>query len=498
MFWRKKAVVEASEVEQKTIKKKTGYIDDRLLAAAELAQSKRLSSAIANNFRRAAKDNLLPDVAMDAACETPTTSTIAQSDYGVIPSGVFAWYASQSFIGYQAMAIMAQHWLVNKCCTVPARDAIRKGYEITLTGDHDEAQKVELIEKIKRLDKRFALDKNLVEFVSQGRVFGIRIAMFKVDSTDKEYYEKPFNIDGITNKSYKGIVQIDPYWMAPMLDVAAASDPMSLGFYEPTYWQIMGKSIHKSHLIVMRGPDVPDILKPTYLYGGVSIPQKIYERVYAAERTANEAPQLVMTKRTNILKTDFGGAALNIGKVIDQIKSWVMLRDNYGIKMIDKENEDVQQFDTALGDLDSVIMTQYQLVASVANIPATKLLGVQPKGFNSTGEYEEASYREELEAIQHFDLKPLIERHHAIMIRSEGLGEFETEIVFNPLDSLTEVEQADVNLKKAQTDQALQAAGAIDGVDIRNRIIADPKSGFAGIEAATEESLEPDDLSADF
>jgi len=145
------------------------------------------------------------------------------------------------------------------------------------------------------------------------------------------------------------------------------------------------------------------------------------------------------------------------------------------------------QFDTALGDLDSVIMTQYQLVASVANVPVTKLLGTTPKGFNASGEYEEASYREELESIQTFDLAPLIDRHHELLIRSFiapkfGIAPFTTECVFNPLDSLTELEQADINLKQAQTDQALQMAGAIDGQDIRTRIIADPKSGYNGIE----------------
>ncbi len=34
-----------------------------------------------------------------------------------------------------------------------------------------------------------------------------------------------------------------------------------------------------------------------YNYFGVSVPERIYERVYASERTANEAPQLAMTKR---------------------------------------------------------------------------------------------------------------------------------------------------------------------------------------------------------
>jgi hypothetical protein len=33
----------------------------------------------------------------------------------------------------------------------------------------------------------------------------------------EDYYEKPFNPDGITEGSYKGISQVDPYWMMPML-----------------------------------------------------------------------------------------------------------------------------------------------------------------------------------------------------------------------------------------------------------------------------------------
>jgi len=203
-----------------------------------------------------------------------------------------------------------------------------------------------------------------------------------------------------------------------------------------------------------------------------------------------------MTKRTNVLKTDAAAALANQAAFETAMNSHAYYRDNYGIKVIDKENEDMLQFDTALGDLDSVIMTQYQLVASVANVPVTKLLGTTPKGFNSTGEYEEASYREELESIQAFDLAPLIDRHHELLIRSViaplfNIAPFDTECVFNPLDSLTEIEQADINLKKAQTDQALQATGAISGEDIRARVIADPTSGYNGI-ALEEEELEDD------
>src|SRR5665213_792769 len=42
------------------------------------------------------------------------------------------WYSSQGFIGYQMCAILAQHWMIDKACTMPAKDAVRKGYQITL------------------------------------------------------------------------------------------------------------------------------------------------------------------------------------------------------------------------------------------------------------------------------------------------------------------------------------------------------------------------------
>ena len=38
---------------------------------------------------------------------------------------LLSWYVSQSFIGYQACSIIAQHWLINKACTVPAKDAVK-------------------------------------------------------------------------------------------------------------------------------------------------------------------------------------------------------------------------------------------------------------------------------------------------------------------------------------------------------------------------------------
>ncbi len=450
------------------------------------------------SFQRGPEDFKM--VNADGTAMDSATMQVAMDDFGLtglqrvklLQAGVtgninpvqFDWYAAQGFIGYQAAAMLSQNWLIDKCCHIPAKDAVRHGYEVTVNDGTEVSPNV--LEEIARMDKKFNIKNNCIEFIKMGRVFGIRIAMFKVDSPDPDYYSKPFNPDGITPGSYKGISQIDPYWITPELDSAAAADPSSIHFYEPTWWRVNAKRVHRSHLIIFRNGDVPDILKPTYLYGGIPVPQKVMERIYAAERTANEAPLLALTKRTQIIHVDVAAALANLQKFEAKMQAAQYYQNNFGKTILGKE-ETAEQFDTALSDLDAVIMTQYQIVAAAAGIPATKLLGTSPKGFNATGEFESDSYHEELESIQEIDLTPLIDRHHLLLMRSYIAPKFSmkpvsTSINWHPVDSPSAKEVAEINKVKADTDSALVAAGAIDAYDVRQRLIADNDSGYNGIE----------------
>lgn len=415
-----------------------------------------------------------------------------------LPNALLDWYGSQAFIGYQAAAVLAQNWLVLKCCNLPAKDAIRKGYEITVNDGTDVDTAV--FDAMRKADVKHRVNHNLEQFITMGRMFGIRIALFKVDSPDPEYYLKPFNIDGVTPGSFKGIVQIDPYWCTPELDIDASSNAASMHYYEPTWWRIRDRRIHRTHLAIMRNGEVADILKPTYLYGGISVPQLIFERVYCAERTANEAPQLALTKRTIIQKVDLAQALANEDAFKGRLQHAAMYKDNFAIQVIG-EQEEVQQFDTSLADLDAVIMSQYQLVAAVANVPATKLLGTTPKGFNSTGEHEESSYHEELESLQASHLTPFLERYYAILMRSEiaplfSIEPFEITVAWNTLDSVNATELAAINKAKADTGQVLIQSGAIDAQDERQRVVNDPQSGYNGLDHTEELSLPDEEFEA--
>lgn len=411
-----------------------------------------------------------------------------------VPDAQFYWYANQGFVSWQVAALMSQHWLVDKACNMPARDAVRVGYDISLPDETPQAD--EILAEFAKQDRKYKINAAMREFIHMGRVYGVRVAIFRVRSTDPDYYIKPFNIDGVTPGSYLGISQVDPIWCVPELTDAALSDPASLRFYEPEFYVVGSDRYHRSHLCVFIPHPVPDVIKPTYQYGGKPLPQLIYERVYAAERTANEAPQLAMTKRLIVHKTDGAGFFSNLQKSIARMLDFSEVRDNYGVMVIDKDADDIAQHDTSLTDLDATIMTQYQLVASIAEVPATKLLGTTPKGFNSTGDAEAEDYRIMLESIQSNDLTPILERHHQLVMRSVirpkiGLPEdVECEVSWRPLDSPTAQEWADVNLKKAQAAVAYAGIGAIDGEDVRNQLRRDKDSDYFGL----AEDVPQDDL----
>jgi len=454
MFWRKKQISIPEPAQSSGV-----FSTDvsRLANDAPINKPLILNKAVAG-IGTMDGASLLPDAALAEA----------------IPDSQFYWYASQSFIGYQACVVIAQNWLVDKACRMPARDAIRQGFEIHGSDE-------ETIKQLVKLNKRFGINRSMREFIHFGRVYGIRVAIFKVDSADPDYYEKPFNLDGVQPGSYRGISQVDPVWCSPLLTDTSVSDPSSLRFYDPEFYLIGGKKYHRSHLAIFIPHPVPDAIKPAYQYGGVSLPQLIFERVYAAERTANEGPQLAMTKRTGVLKVNAAAFFSNLSRAKDNLLEWVGLRDNYGVKVIDKDAEDYEQFDTGLADLDATIMTQYQLVAAIANIPVTKLLGTQPKGFASTGEYESESYREELESIQTNDLTPMLERHLALLMRSALRRDDEVTVSWAPLDSPTAEQYATLNLQKAQAAQIYADLGAIDGMDIREQLRMDPNSDWFGL-----------------
>lgn len=429
--------------------------------------------------------------AMDSAC-CPSTDKLnnAYNISAPVDDIIYTFYATQCFIGFQACSVLTQNWLINKACSLPAKDAIRPNYTLNYKVPADEVIDNDFLTEIKDVsdDKtKYNIREVARLFAEKKRQFGQILAFPIIDGVD---YSLPFNIDAVKPNSYKGMTVVDPVWYAAELDSDAISDPSSLNYFRPTYFRMPdGKKIHYSWCLFNLNGEVPDVLKPTYYWGGYPVPQLIYKRVYAAEKTANEAPMLAMSKRLLVTDINVAAAVTNQKETQDKINALINFRDNFGV-VTKRPNENIQQIDTSLTDFDEVIMTQYQLVAAASAVPASKLIETQPKGFNSNGEYEDNQYKMLLASIQEDDLSPLMEFHYQLLCKSKfGLTRYFT-VKFDEIDTPTEKERAEINEIQARTDATLVQAGVIAPDEVRQKLINDENSGYNGIdEEITDEDF---------
>ena len=62
-----------------------------------------------------------------------------------------------------------------------------------------------------------------------------------------------------------------PTWSYP--GVYNSSDPLAEDFYKPHTWYVFGKEVHRSRFLTLLSREVPDMLKPAYSFGGISMSQ---------------------------------------------------------------------------------------------------------------------------------------------------------------------------------------------------------------------------------
>lgn len=406
-------------------------------------------------------------------------------------------FFSYSFIGWQACALLYQNPYIKKACEIPARDAVAVDYKIQyahVDKDQDEStddtKEQEILDNLKKISDKEMKIKALVRDANVfKKVYG-QIVLIPTFNTDMdEAMGKEYTPSAIKKGTYTGLVAVQPFWITYQLNADAVATPTAKDFYEPEYYIVRGnKKIHKSWVIKLTNGAMPDILKPVYYYGGVPLTQQIFERVFCAEKTANEAPKLALTKRLTVIDGSVENLVANPESAFSTMQNVLDWRDNMGL-LIKNPGDNVAQLDTSLTDFDSLIMTQYQLVAAIAEMPATKLMKTQLKGLANTGDYEMRDYSQSLVEIQENDFTTIMDKHFEYLTLSEYGKIIEVNIVWNPIDTPSEKEKAEIESVQAQTDAAYVQMGAIDASEVRDTLRTNDDSRFHNL---SEEMPEPD------
>ena len=303
----------------------------------------------------------------------------------------------------------------------------------------------------------------------------------------------------------KGFRTIEPIWVYPT--TYNAQNPLIPSWYDPQVWYVMGTEIHKSRLLSFIGRPVPDILKPAYAFGGLSMTQMAQPYVDIWLRTRESVGEIIHAFSVMVLKTDLatttmpGGSGGGSGDVLARLALFLLLRDNQGVFAIDKNKEDFANVSAPISGLDELQAQAQEHLCSVARIPLVKYTGINPKGLNATSEGEMRAFNDTIHGSQeHLYRAHLTTVYDLMQYHLWGARDPDITYDFLPLQELTPKEKAEVQKLQAETSAIYIDSGQISQEEGRTRIANDKESGYDSIDpedvpdllTEEEEGLEPE------
>jgi phage-related protein (TIGR01555 family) len=395
-----------------------------------------------------------------------------------------------TFLGYPYLAELTQRPEYRKPAEIIAKEMTRKWIKLQASGDDDKTEKIKAIEsEWKRLNVQHVFRKAAEHdcFFGRGQIY---IDTGAGDNPEELMTPLSVSVAKIGKGSLKGIRIVEPMWTYPNL--YNSNDPLKEDFFKPSSWFIMGKQVHSSRLMMLVSREVPDLLKPVYAFGGLSLTQALKPYVDNWLRTRQSVSDLVHSFTTHVLKTNMS-SILNAGAgkaENDRAMLFTQMRDNLGLFEIDKDTEDFDNISVPLGGLDHLQAQAQEQMASIAGIPLIILLKITPSGLNASSEGEISSFNDWIEAMQEALFTPHLSRLLDITQLSL-FGEIDTEIGFKyePLGKRDELVAANARKTDADTDAVLIGAGVISPDESRTRIAAEEGSPYAGL--ALNEEIEP-------
>jgi uncharacterized protein len=429
----------------------------------------------------------------------PASSTGMAMDDSTALMGPMNWaaansilYNGESFLGYPYLAELAQKPEYRRISEIIAKEMTRKWIRILAKGDADKTKKVDQInDEFEKLRVQEALREIAEHDGHFGRAHLYIDIGVKLD--DRDELRTPIG-DGWNNiskmKVKKGSLErfkaIEPVWCYPTN--YNSNDPLDPHWYAPEHWIVMGKEIHASRLPTFVGREVPDLLKPSYAFGGLSLSQMARPYVENWTRIRQSVAELVHSFTVSGVQTNLGESlAMGGDQLFQRAELFNRCRDNKGLMLLDKDTEEFFNVSTPLGGLDLLQAQSQEHMAAVSGIPIVKLLGIQPAGLNASSEGEINTFYDWIASYQESFFR---QKLHSILgfIQLSTFGDVDEDITFRfePLEALSEKEMAEVRKIEAETDQIYIDTGVLAPLESRTRIAAQEDSAYA--------SLDVDDL----
>lgn len=444
--------------------------------AAKFRQPELAKDAIPEGQKR-------PELAMDSMCDNMAATIGACSGFNQL-SGV-------DFIGYAALSLLSQHPLIRAAVDTLADEMTRKWIEFT--GQGSEESDAERVKALQAATEKYYLKEYFNQAAKKTGYFGG--CMLFIDMGDdtrteaglKEVQTKLTLDPGkIKKDSFKGFRLIEPIncYPAPY----NADNPLEDGYYQPDAWLVQGRKVHASRLLHFIQNEPPILLKPAYNFFGIPMAQMALDYVDRFDTIRISVAKLIKRFSTSILKTDMsqmlaGGGYDDAMSLKARAALFSMLGSNDGLMALDFEKEDFVQVNTPLSGLADIVSQSLELLAAIFRQPAVKLLGISPKGFNSTGEYDESNWYDHVASQQAIMFADNLDTAIKVIQLSEN-GEIDEDLThrFLPLHELSEMDKATIRKSNADAYAIYDERGVLSPEEERTRLAADPDSGYDSID----------------
>ncbi|MBB0026815.1 DUF1073 domain-containing protein [Ralstonia pickettii] len=424
-----------------------------------------------------------PEVAMDSVCDNLAATLGTCTGFNQL-NGV-------DFIGYAALSLLSQHPLIRAMVETLADEMTRKWIEFS--GQGSEESDAERVKALQAATERYHLKTAFNKAMKKTGYFGG--CMLYIDMGDNTRtpaglaeVATPLTLDSakITKGSFKGFRIIEPIncYPAPY----NADNPLEADYYQPTAWLVQGRRVHASRMLHFAQNEPPILLKPAYNFFGIPLAQMALDYIDRFDTVRISVAKLIKRFSTSILKTDMsqimnGGGYEDAASLKARALMWSLLGSNEGLMALDKEAEDFVQVNTPLSGLADIVSQQLELLAAISRTPAVKLLGISPKGFNSTGEYDEANWYDHVASQQANVFSDNLAKAIKIIQLSEtGVIDDDLTHRFVPLHEQSEVEKATNRKANADTFAVYYDRGVVSAEEERARLAADPDSGYDSID----------------
>ena len=405
------------------------------------------------------------------------------------------WGEGLYFPGYPYLAELAQRPEYRNITETVAEEMTRKWIKLVSTGDDDKTEVIaDLTEAMKRLRLRevFRRAVELDGFMGMGLLYVDLVdARGRPVSDDPEELKTPLPRvpEKIAKGALRGFVPIDPTWVSPKF--YNSIDPLKPDYFKPFAWYVMGEEVHIDRLLIVRMREVPDILKPAYNFGGLSLSQMAKPYVDNWLRTRQSVSDLLHAFTTWVLKTNLASLAADSAAMLSRLTAFMWGRDNKGLMLVDKETEELDNIAAPLGTLDKLQAQAQEQMASVSQEPLIKLLGVTPTGLNATTDGEIRVWYDRVHAKQETQGHIITDMLKILQLSEKGEIDPEIGYEFEPLWELDDAGKAAVEKTKADTDAVYMQESVITNEEVRTRLAGDPRSPYHGLKGVAPEVPDP-------